>query len=75
MPYMLRRTDSAKSYLSVAASVGPPTPSNEPEEDSLIGGRRITEFLIEGELGRGAYGLVKRAREKRIDGTLGVSIV
>lgn len=74
IPYMLRRNDSARSFLSVASSVEPPPlATNEPEGLDLVGSKRIAEFMIEGELGRGAYGLVKRAREKRPDGTLGVS--
>jgi hypothetical protein len=34
--------------------------------------RSISEFVIEKEIGRGAYGLVKRAREMQLDGSLGV---
>lgn len=36
-------------------------------------GRSIEDFMIVGEAGRGAYGLVKRVKEIRDDGTLGVS--
>ncbi|KAM5535421.1 hypothetical protein V8D89_010943 [Ganoderma adspersum] len=64
-PQKLVRTSSAASFLSVASSVGPPTP----------GDRSISEFVIEREIGRGAYGLVKRAREMMDDGTLGPPLV
>ena len=64
----LKRTPSSGSILSTRA----PSPSSEKE--SFLGGRDISEFFIEGEIGRGAYGLVKRAREIQSDGSLGVSI-
>jgi protein-serine/threonine kinase len=67
----LHRTGSTSSFLSVAASAGPPTPA--PERESYLGERSISEFSIEKEIGRGAYGLVKRAREIKPDGSLGVS--
>ena len=64
----LKRTPSSGSILSTQA----PSPCSEPE--SFLGGRDISEFIIEEEIGRGAYGLVKRAREIQPDGSLGVSI-
>jgi protein-serine/threonine kinase len=64
----LKRTPSSGSTLSTRA----PSPSSLHE--SFLGGRDISEFFIEGEIGRGAYGLVKRAREIQPDGSLGVSI-
>ena len=67
----LRRTPSNRSFLSQAESTRAPTPSNEPE--TFLGEKNISEYLIEGEIGRGAYGLVKRAREMHPDGSLGVS--
>ncbi|KII93510.1 hypothetical protein PLICRDRAFT_35733 [Plicaturopsis crispa FD-325 SS-3] len=73
LPPSLRRSDSQTSFLSAAASAGPPTPS--PERDSFLGGRSISEFEIEGDIGRGAYGLVKRARERQPDGSLGPPLV
>lgn len=69
-PQKLIRTNSAASYLSVASSTGPPTPGEKPRS---VGDRSISEFVIEREIGRGAYGLVKRAREMMDDGTMGVS--
>jgi protein-serine/threonine kinase len=69
----LHRTGSPNSVLSMATSAGPPSPSAERE--SFLGGRSISEFTIEAEIGRGAYGLVKRAREIFDNGTLGVSLV
>ena len=67
----LVRTNSATSFLSVA-SVGAPTPNSEP--NAFLTERSISEFVIEREIGRGAYGLVKRAREMQLDGTSGVSV-
>jgi hypothetical protein len=70
-PHKLLRTGSTSSFLSAAESIAPP-PSAKGEK--FLGGRNITEFVIEGEIGRGAYGLVKRGREIMDDGSLGVSI-
>lgn len=69
VPQKLVRANSAASFLSAAASTGPPTPSSEVD---ALNERSISEFVIEREIGRGAYGLVKRAREMQINGTLGV---
>lgn len=66
----LMRFGSSSSFSSVI-SASPPAP---PPDGNFIGGRSIAEFVIEGELGRGAYGLVKRAREMLDDGKMGVSI-
>nr|VWO96686.1 Protein kinase domain-containing protein [Ganoderma boninense] len=71
-PQKLVRTSSAASFLSVASSVGPPTAGEQPRS---VGDRSISEFVIEREIGRGAYGLVKRAREMMDDGTLGPPLV
>ncbi|KAI8995584.1 kinase-like protein [Trametes punicea] len=71
-PQRLVRTNSAASYLSVASSTGPPTPG---EKSRTVGERSISEFVIEREIGRGAYGLVKRAREMMEDGSLGPPLV
>ena len=69
VPQKLVRANSAASFLSVATSTGPPTPSSEVD---ALNERSISEFVIEREIGRGAYGLVKRAREMQDDGSLGV---
>jgi len=61
------------SSLTSIISTGPPSPS--PEKETFIGGRSISEFVIEGELGRGAYGLVKRAREMLDDGKMGPPVI
>lgn len=66
------RTNSATSFLSVA-SVGAPTPNSEP--NAFLTERSISEFVIEREIGRGAYGLVKRAREMQLDGTCGPPVI
>lgn len=72
LPQSLKRTPSSGSVLS-AASTRPPSPSFENE--SFLGGRSISEFEIEGEIGRGAYGLVKRAREILDDGSFGPPLI
>lgn len=69
-PQKLVRANSAASFLSVASSTGPPTPGEDKTPN--VGERSISEFVIEDEIGRGAYGLVKRAREMNLDGSLGV---
>jgi hypothetical protein len=70
MPTILHRSGSTGSMLSSVASTCPPTPARE--ASSLPDVKTISDFLIEGEIGRGAYGLVKRAREYKTDGSLGV---
>jgi protein-serine/threonine kinase len=73
-PQKLIRSGSTASLLSLDTSTRPPTPSA-----SIItqtsSDRTISEFVIQGEIGRGAYGLVKKAREMKVDGRLGVSDV
>ncbi|KAI0004310.1 kinase-like domain-containing protein [Russula compacta] len=73
-PQKLIRSGSATSLLSLDTSTCPPTPSS-----SIItqtsSERSISEFVIQGEIGRGAYGLVKRAREMKADGKLGPPLV
>ena len=73
-PQKLIRSGSTASLLSLDTSTRPPTPSA-----SIItqtsSERSISEFVIQGEIGRGAYGLVKKAREMKADGKLGVSDV
>lgn len=73
MPKILHRSGSSGSILPSVASTCPPTPARE--ASSLPDVKTISDFLIEGEIGRGAYGLVKRAREYKTDGTLGPSLV
>ncbi|KAH7883635.1 kinase-like protein [Phlebopus sp. FC_14] len=73
MPQILRRSGSTGSLLSSVASTRPPTPALE--VGLLPDGKTISDFLIEGEVGRGAYGLVKRAREYKPDGSLGPPLI
>lgn len=73
MPQVLQRVSSSGSVISMAASTDPPTPS--PENQSFLGDKSITDFLIEAEIGRGAYGLVKRARRINADGSHGPPLV
>jgi len=70
MPKILHRSGSTGSMLSSVSSTCPPTPARE--SSSLPDVKTISDFFIEGEIGRGAYGLVKRAREYKADGSLGV---
>lgn len=73
MPTILHRSGSTGSTLSSVASTCPPTPARE--ASSLPDVKTISDFFIEGEIGRGAYGLVKRAREYKTDGSLGPPLV
>lgn len=66
LPQTLQRTNSSVSIISSAV------PAQPPQNQSFLGERKISEFVIEKEIGRGAYGLVKRAREIQKDGSLGV---
>lgn len=50
-PQKLVRANSAASFLSVASSAGPPTPGVD--RTPTVGERSISEFVIEGEIGRG----------------------
>jgi|SRR5712671_6490410 len=70
-PQKLIRSGSTASLLSLDTSTRPPTPSSIIAQTSSE--RNISEFVIQGEIGRGAYGLVKKAREMKADGKLGVS--
>ena len=73
LPPQLARTNSQSSFLSVAASTRPPSPLHDQEQEHFLGNHKISDYIIEGEAGRGAYGTVKRAREKLPDGKRGVS--
>ncbi len=73
-PQKLIRSGSTASLLSLDTSTRPPTPS-APIVTQTSNERSISEFVIKGEIGRGAYGLVKKAREMKADGRLGVSDV
>jgi protein-serine/threonine kinase len=70
MPQILRRSGSTGNPLTSVLSTRPPTPTSDGQ--ILPDGKTISDFFIEREIGRGAYGLVKRAQEYRSDGTLGV---
>ncbi|KAF8760923.1 kinase-like protein [Rhizoctonia solani] len=64
----LSRLASTTSFISIAstAATAPPSPGSD-GHNHYIGGRSIDNFMILGEAGRGAYGMVKRAREFKID--------
>ena len=68
----LKRVNSSGSLFGTSTSTRAPSPS---EERSFLGERSISEFLVQGDIGRGAYGLVKRGREIYDDGSLGVSLL
>lgn len=70
MPQILRRSGSTGNMLSSVLSTKFSTSTSNGQ--MLSDGKTISDFYIEREIGRGAYGLVKRAREYRSDGTLGV---
>jgi protein-serine/threonine kinase len=71
-PQKLIRSGSTPSLLSLDTSTRPPTPTSSIVAQTSSE-RSISEFVIQGEIGRGAYGLVKKAREMKPDGKLGVS--
>ncbi|KAI0274662.1 kinase-like domain-containing protein [Gloeopeniophorella convolvens] len=73
-PQKLIRSGSTASLLSLDSSTRPPTPSSSIVAQAS-GERSISEFVIQGEIGRGAYGLVKKAREMKLDGKLGPPLV
>ncbi|KAG6336956.1 hypothetical protein ID866_2150 [Astraeus odoratus] len=73
MPQILRRSGSSGNLLLSASSTRPPTPLSDTHP--ISSNKTISDFFIEGDLGRGAYGLVKRAREYNSDGTLGQHVV
>ncbi|KAG7099262.1 hypothetical protein E1B28_001124 [Marasmius oreades] len=73
VPPNFQRAGSASSLLSTAASTRAPSPTQS--EESFLGSKRISDFHIEGEIGRGAYGLVKRGREIKPDESLGPPVV
>ncbi|KAF7339427.1 hypothetical protein MSAN_02156800 [Mycena sanguinolenta] len=76
MPQGLLRAGSSSSLLSLATSTRAPSPvAADAQQQPFLGGRDISEFDIEGEIGRGAYGLVKRAREIQKDGSLGPPLI
>lgn len=49
--------------------------SKDKESTVISGGRSVNDFVITGEAGRGAYGLVKRVKENLSDGSLGVRLL
>ena len=76
----LLRLNSTSSFMSLASTVAtaPPTPAGGPgsgtaQASDYLGERSISEFVIQGDVGRGAYGLVKRGREVMSNGSYGVS--
>lgn len=72
----LSRFSSTSSFISIAstAATAPPSPGAG-GHPSYLGGRTIENFMVLGEAGRGAYGMVKRAREFKVDGSLGPNVI
>lgn len=69
LPPSLHRASNARAFVNSTTSEQPlPLRNNQ----SFLGERNISEFVIEKEIGRGAYGLVKLAREIQADDLLGV---
>ncbi|CAG7847106.1 SubName: Full=Related to serine/threonine-protein kinase {ECO:0000313/EMBL:CCA69109.1} [Serendipita indica DSM 11827] len=68
----LLRLASTSSFMSVNSAIAaPPTPG----VSHYTGDRSIAEFVVKGEIGRGAYGLVKRGHEVMSDGSWGPEII
>ncbi len=53
----MKSSTSVKRGSSESGSVG--------RRGGFLGGRTIEDYVVQGEAGRGAYGLVKRARERK----------
>lgn len=68
----LKHTNSSESLINVLASTRASSPA---KERSFLGEKSISEYVIQSEIGRGAYGIVKRGREIYGDGSLGVSLL
>ncbi|WVQ72877.1 hypothetical protein IAR50_002438 [Cryptococcus sp. DSM 104548] len=64
------RLDSHISTISMAPSTGVPSECGTPTEEKAagIGGRGIDDYVILKEAGKGAYGLVMRAKVKGLNG-------
>ncbi|KAL0951118.1 hypothetical protein HGRIS_007854 [Hohenbuehelia grisea] len=75
LPPSLHRTGSTSSSLHSLTADSTRAPSPASDQESFLGSRSISDFYIEREIGRGAYGLVKRAREIGSDGSLGPPLV
>ncbi|KAJ7254063.1 kinase-like domain-containing protein [Mycena haematopus] len=73
LPARPRRRSSQQRVSLIAGRVSIAT--IEPSSPPFLGGRDISEFDIDGEIGRGAYGLVKRAREILPDHTRGPPLI
>lgn len=68
----LKPTNSSESLINVLASIRASSPV---KERSFLSEKSISEYVIQSEIGRGAYGIVKRGREIYGDGSLGVSLL
>ncbi|KAH8920898.1 kinase-like protein [Atractiella rhizophila] len=70
-PAMSRASSAVPLPTSTAAKI-PLVDSRQPIDpqmySAVTGARSVDDFILEGEAGKGAYGLVRRGREKGIDG-------
>lgn len=73
VPPLTRPHDAVRSRWPSSTCLAPPTKDKEAQEEhDEKPGRSIDDFIIFGEAGRGAYGLVKRVKEVLSNGSLGV---
>ena len=70
IPHYLQTADRSDSMISIAPSTRAPSEPATPlgETAGGMGGHGIDDYVIVSEAGKGAYGLVKRARQKGWDG-------
>lgn len=70
IPPHLHNVGRSDSVISIAPSTTAPSEIGSPREETAggAGGRGIDDYVILDEAGKGAYGLVRRARQKGDDG-------
>lgn len=70
IPHYLKEGDRSDSMISIAPSTRAPSEPATPsgETSGGMGGNGIDDYVIVSEAGKGAYGLVKRARQRGWDG-------
>lgn len=70
IPPHLHNVGRSDSVISIAPSTTAPSEIGSPREETAggAGGKGIDDYIILEEAGKGAYGLVRRARQKGDDG-------
>jgi protein-serine/threonine kinase len=70
VPHYLQPGDRSDSMISIAPSTRAPSEPGTPLGETVggMGGHGIDDYVIISEAGKGAYGLVKRARQRGWDG-------